>query len=162
VVYGVVLAAILGVVLIVARRYARRNRVWITAQVDGGANRPLGWGPKLGIGLDRDDAGWYAAQRPLDGAPIRIRYRGNNRFVVQSPAGIRDVHQGDPLLVREGTGASHQLILRRYDRRPREAPAKPSAPDQAGVTALGARLDGGEPGATPEGGGPAPSGPAPT
>jgi hypothetical protein len=156
VVYGVVLAAILGVVLIVARRYARRNRVWITAQVDGGANRPLGWGPKLGIGLDRDDAGWYAAQRPLDTAPIRVRYRGNNRFVVQSPAGIRDVHQGDPSLVREGTGGTHQLILRRYDRPPREAPAKPSAPDQATVTALGARLDGGEPDATPEGGGPAP------
>jgi hypothetical protein len=142
VVSGLVLAALLGAVLLVARRYARRNRVWITAQVDGGADRPLGWGPQLGVGLDHDDGGWYAAERPLNRAPIRIRYLGKNRFMVHSAAGARDVHQGDQASVREGTDETHQLILRRHGRPPREAPPRPSPPDAASVSALGARLDG--------------------
>jgi hypothetical protein len=154
---GLVLAALLGAVLMVARLYATRNRVWVTAQVDGGANRPLGWGPQLGIGLTRDDAGWYADQRPLDGAAIRVRYRGNNRFRVQSSTGIRDVHEGDPASVREGTGETHQLILRSYRQRPREATATHRAPDEDAGKALGARLHGGEAGSTPEAGGPAPA-----
>lgn len=152
VVYGVVLAVAFAALLLVARRYARRNRVWVTAQVDGGANRPLGWGPVLGIGLDRDDAGWYAAPRPLDRAPIQIRYRGKNRFLVHSVAGFRDVHQGDPAAIREGSGGTHQLILRRYGQPPREAPAKLSPPDEASANALGARLDGGDASAPRESG----------
>jgi hypothetical protein len=154
---GLVLAALLGAVLMVARLYARRNRVWVTAQVDGGANRPLGWGPQLGIGLDRDEAGWYAAQRPLDGKAIRVRYRGNNRFLVQSSAGIRDVHEGDPASVRDGTGETHQLILRSYRQPPSEAAATRSAPDEDSGKVIGARLDGGEAGSTSEESGPAPA-----
>jgi hypothetical protein len=146
VVSGLALAALLGAALLVARRYARRNRVWITAQVDGGADRPLGWGPQLGVGLDHDDAGWYAAERPLNKAPIRIRYLGKNRFMVHSAAGARDVHQGDQASVREGTEETHQLILRRHGRPPREAPPRPSPPDAASVSALGARLDGSDEG----------------
>ena len=146
VVSGLVLAALLGAALFVARRYARRNRVWITAQVDGGPDRPLGWGPQLGVGLDVDDRGLYAAERPLDTAPIRIRYAGKNRFLVQSPAGVRNVHQGDPASVREGTGETHQLILRSHGEPPRAAPARPTPPDAASVNDLGARLDGGDEG----------------
>jgi hypothetical protein len=146
VVSGLVLAALLGAALLVARRYARRNRVWITAQVDGGPDRPLGWGPKLGVGLDLDEAGLYAAERPLDKAQIQIRYSGKNRFLVQSAAGVRDVHQGDPVSVREGTEETHQLILRRHGEPPREAPARPSPPDATSVNDLGARLDGGDEG----------------
>jgi len=146
VVSGLVLAVLLGAALLIARRYARRNRVWITAQVDGGADRPLGWGPQLGVGLDLDEAGWYAAERPLDKAPIQIRYSGKNRFLVHSAAGARDVHQGDPASVREGTGETHQLILRRHGKPPSEAPAAPSPPDAASVSALGARLDGSDDG----------------
>ena len=145
--------AILGGLLLATRLYARRNRVWVTAQVDGGANRPLGWGPQLGVGLDRDEEGWFAAQRPIKGAPIQVRYTGNNRFVVQSSAGVRDVHQGDPATVREGSGESHQLILRRYARRTgEEAPAQRApAPADAGGQDVVARLDGSDAGSTPEG-----------
>lgn len=148
VVVGLILVALFGAVLIARRLYVARSRVWVTAQVDGGPNRPLGWGPELGVTLDRDDDGWYATQRPLDGAPIRIRYRGNNRFLVQSSAGVRDVHQGDAAPVRESTGDTHQLTLRRYRHQPREAPATAPAPDQASVSALDARLDGGDTGST--------------
>ena len=144
VVSGAVAAALAGLAVFVARRYRTRSRVWVTAQVDGGPNRPLGWGPELGVGLDRDDDGWYAAPRPLAGAPIKIRYRGNNRFVVQSPAGTRDVHQGDVAPVRIGTGDIHQLILRRYRQRPPVAPPTTPTRDQASVDALGVRLEGGE------------------
>jgi hypothetical protein len=157
VVSGLGLAVLLGGLLVAARLYARRNRVWVTAQVDGGPDRPLGWGPELWVGLDRDDDGWFAAQGPPDGAPIRIRYQGKNRFLVQSPAGIRDVHQGDPAPVRESSGELHQLILRLHRDRPREAPATVTAPDQASVSALGARIEGGDAGSTPEEGGPAPA-----
>ena len=121
-----------------------KSRIWVTAQVDGGANRSLGWGHEHGLGLDQDDAGWYASSRPLDTAPIRIKYTGKNRFLVQSSAGIRDVHQGDPAPVREGTGDIHQLTVRLYRKQPREVTATPSAPpDPASVNALGARLGGG-------------------
>jgi hypothetical protein len=151
------LVGIIGALLIAARLYARRNRVWVSAQVDGGPDRPVGWGPRLGIGLDRDDAGWYAAERPLDGATIRVRYEGKNRFMVQSPAGIRNVHQGDPAPVREGTGETHQLILRRHPSPPREAPATRRAADEDSAKALGARLDPTEAASTSEEGGPAPA-----
>ncbi len=148
VVSGLGLAALLGGVVIATRRYVARHRVWVTAQVDGGANRPLGWGPELGVGLDRGDDGWYATPRPLDGAPIQIRYRGNNRFLVKSRAGIRDVHQGDPAPVRESTGETHQLTLRLYRDPPHQATTKPGAPDEASAGTLGARLDGGDTGST--------------
>jgi hypothetical protein len=150
VVSGLVIAALLGAVLIAARLYAKRNRIWVTAQVDGGANRSLGWGHEHGLGLDRDDEGWYASSRPLDTAPIRIQYKGKNRFLVQSSVGIRDVHQGDPAPVREGTGDVHQLTIRLYPKQPREVTATPRTPDAASVNALGARLDGGDAGAIPE------------
>ena len=148
---GVGLAAILAAFMVIGRLYARRNRVWVTAQVDGGANRPLGWGPRLGIGLDQDEDGWFAAPRPPGQAPIQAQYQGNNRFLVQSAAGTRDVHQGDPATVREADGETHQLILRLYRRRlGEEAPnrperAAPRAPgDGRGGDAVVARLDGGE------------------
>ena len=151
VVIGAVLAALAVAAMLFMRRYRARSRVWVTAQVDGGQNRPLGWGPELGVGLAQDEAGWYAAPRPLPGAPIKVRYQGKNRFVVQSTAGTRDVHQGDVAPVREGTGDLHQLILRRYRQRPADAPAAQAAAqapttaaDQARVDELSARLDGGD------------------
>ena len=80
-----VLVATLAALWFVARRYAR-NRVWITAQVDGGENRPLGWGPEIGIRLEQDDDGWFASLRPFEGSEIRARYRGSERFIVASKA----------------------------------------------------------------------------
>ena len=147
---GAILAILAGLIL-ATRLYAGRNRVWVTAQVDGGANRPLGWGPQLGVGLDKDEEGWYAAQRPVKEAPIQVRYQGNNRFQVQSAAGVRDVHQGDPATVREGTGETHQLILRRYARRSgEEAPIHRITPaDDSGGDVV-ARLDRSETSATSE------------
>jgi hypothetical protein len=73
--------------------------------------------------------------------------------VVQSSAGVRDVHQGDPATVREGSGESHQLILRRYARRTGEdAPAQRApAPVDPGGQDVVARLDGSDAGSTPEG-----------
>lgn len=142
VVSGVALAALLGGAVLAMRLYTARTRIWVTAQVDGGVNSPLGWGHEHGLGLDRNDAGWYARAVPLDRAAIRIRYTGKNRFLVQSQAGMRDVHQGDPAPVREGTGDAHQLIVRIYRKPPREVAPTPRAPDQAGVNALAARLEG--------------------
>jgi hypothetical protein len=141
---GVAIALLVGGVLLGGRLYAQRTRIWVTAQVDGGANRSLGWGHEHGLSLEQDETGWYASARPLGDAPIRIKYAGKNRFVVNSTAGTRNVHQGDPAPVREGTGATHQLIVRLYRKQPREATATPTPPpDPASVNALGARLDGG-------------------
>lgn len=150
------IAALLGAAVIAGRSYLRRSRIWVTVQVDGGANRSLGWGHEHGLDLHRDDAGWFASSRPIDAAPIRIRYTGKNRFLVQSAAGIRDVHQGDPAPVREGTGDIHNLTVRLYRKQPRELRATPRPPDEAGANELGARLDGGDPGSTPAEGGPEP------
>jgi hypothetical protein len=149
------IAALIGGAVIAGRAYVRRSRIWVTAQVDGGANRSLGWGHEHGLGLDRNDDGWYVTSRPIGTAPIRIRYQGNNRFLVQSAAGIRDVHQGDPAAVRDHAGDIHSLTVRLYRKKPREVRATPRAPADADANALGTRLDGGDAGSTPEEGGPA-------
>jgi len=140
---GVALAALLGAAWLFAQRYRRRARVWITAQVDGGENRPLGWGPELGIRLVEDDAGWFATALPPEGAPVRVRYRGENRFVVTAGTRIVDVHQGDGASVRDEAGALHQVILRRYRDRPKDRQSARTAADAAGSPELNARLEGG-------------------
>ena len=151
---GLVVALLIAAVLIWGRLHARRTRIWVTAQVDGGANRSLGWGHEHGLGLAEDESGWYATPTPLDRAPIKIKYAGRNRFDVYSTAGIRNVHQGDPVPVRQGSGETHQLIVRIFRNPPREvAPPAPAA-DDASVRALGARLEGGPAEAPPEDAGP--------
>ena len=148
----VAIIALLAGIVVVGRSYVAGRRIFVTAQVDGGPNRSLGWGREHGIGLDEDETGWYASSRPLDRAPIKIKYEGKNRFTVQSPAGIRNVHQGDPAPVREGTGPLHQLIIRLYRQQPHEAiPSRAAPRDEAGANALGARLDGGNTGQPPAG-----------
>ena len=107
----------------------------------GGANLPLGWGPEIGIRLERNDAGWFASLRPPDGADIRARYRGAGRFVVTSKAGVRDVHQGDPAPIRDEAGGLHDIILRRYRDKPRERVAPVAAETKEG-TQLGERIEG--------------------
>ena len=148
---GGVVAAALAIGIYAFNRYRRRNRVWVTAQVDGGANTPLGWGPDIGIRLDRGEEGWFAALQPYEQSEIKARYRGDERFVVTSKAGIRDVHQGDPAPVRDEAGAIHELILRRYRQRPKERAAAPPPPkDVAPSEGLGERLEGKEPTPPPE------------
>jgi hypothetical protein len=139
-----VLVASLLALAYIARRYQRRNRVWITAQVDGGENRPLGWGPEIGIQLDREEGGWFASLRALEGAEIRARYRGAERFIVTSKSTVRDVHQGDPAQVRDVEGGRHELILRRYRSKPKErkAAAAPAPEEAKQGSELGERLEG--------------------
>ena len=138
--YGAVLAALLGAAALVAQRYRRRNRAWITAQVDGGENRPLGWGPELGIRLAQDDGGWFAAPLPPEGAAVRVRYRGENRFVVTTGSRAVDIHQGDATSVKDDAGEIHRVTLRRYRDRPRDRTAPRTNADTAGTSALQSRL----------------------
>jgi hypothetical protein len=154
VVGGLVLAGIAVVVALAARRYVWRNRVWITAQVDGGENRSLGWGPEVGVRLQREEGIWFALLEPFEGSKIRVRYRGSARFIVNGGAGIKDVHQGDPAPVRDSEGNIHQLIMRRYRSKPRDRaslgraakdaePPKPATPAEAEKTEeLAARIEG--------------------
>lgn len=137
---GLVLAALLGGVAFFSQRYRRRSRVWVTAQVDGGENRPLGWGPELGIRLEQDEAGWFATPLPSEGARVRVRYRGENRFVVTVGTRVIDVHQGDAAPVRDESGAMHNVTLRRYRDQPHAGKAARSGADTAGSSALQARL----------------------
>jgi hypothetical protein len=144
VISGVVLAALLAAAAVFVRGYRRRNRSWITAQVDGGENRPLGWGPEIGIRLVQDEAGWSAAALPPDGAPVRVRYRGENRFLVTVGKRVEDVHQGDSASVRDEAGKLHHVTLRRYRDRPKDRKAVPSGPDAPRSTAIATRLPGRE------------------
>ena len=138
---GVVLAALAVAGWLVAQRYKRRSRVWITAQVDGRENRPLGWGPELGIRLVKDEVGWFATALPPDETSgVRVRYASENRFVVTAGSRVATVHQGDPTPVRDDTGAMHQVILRRYRDKPNDRSVKPGDGDAAGSTVLRARL----------------------
>ena len=149
VIAGVGIVAVLGGAAYFVAGYRRRNRVWISAQVDGGENRSLGWGPELGIRLVHEGGGWFASALPSEGAPLRVRFEQDNRFMVTVGTRISHVHQGDPTSVRDDTGGIHQLILRRYRDRPNDrhvtAEARPpaAAPDSAAVTGrLPSRDDG--------------------
>jgi hypothetical protein len=149
---GVVLAALLAVAFVAYQRYQRRSRVWITAQVDGGENLPLGWGPELGIRLVKEEAGWFATALPADGAAVRVKFERENRFMVTSGTRVTHVHQGDPTPIRDDTGGLHQIILRRYRDRPndRTAGGGPQAPIPVpaaaapDASAIAARLPGRE------------------
>ena len=132
------------------RAFRRRNRVWVTAQLDGGANLPLGWGPDIGIRLEEaEGGGLFAAPRPIEGADIKAQYTGKSRFLVTSRAGIRDVHQGDPAPIRGEDGALHQLILRRYRSRPDVAPPPIKRAGDAPPAVVEGRLEGREQQAPP-------------
>jgi len=127
----VVLVAIVGGAVLLWRLYLARNRVWITAQVDGGDNRSIGWGPEVGIRLERGpDGAWIAVKSTSEFSAIRARYRGEQRFVVTQKTGAREVHQGDPTTVRDLEGNRHQLILRRYLRKTTETGAVRSSGDR--------------------------------
>lgn len=138
---GVVIAAIAVVGLLAFQRYQRRNRAWITAQVDGGENRPLGWGPELGIQLVEDDTGWsLAVLPPAETAPVRVRFERDNRFMVTIGTRITHIHQGDPTSIRDAAGGIHQIILRRYRDKPNDrTPVKPQ-PGSADSSQVMARL----------------------
>jgi Fibronectin type III domain len=137
---GVVIAALAGVAFLAFQRYQRRSRVWITAQVDGGENRPLGWGPELGIRLVRDDTGWSLAPLPPQEAAVRVRFERENRFMVTSGTRITHVHQGDPTSVRDDAGTIHQVILRRYRDKPNDRSPAPVGRDSAESSSIVARL----------------------
>jgi hypothetical protein len=143
---GVVVAALAGGAWLVAQRYRRRARVWVTAQVDGGENRPLGWGPELGIRLVEDETGWFATPLPPEGAAVRVRYRGENRFVITAGTRVVDVHQGDAASVRDDAGALHNVTLRRYRDQPSSTKVAHTGAnvDAAGSAMVDARLVGRE------------------
>ena len=137
---GVVAAVLAGIAALVAQRYRRRNRAWVTAQVDGGENRPLGWGPELGIRLDRDEGGWFARPLPPEGAAVRVRYAGENRFLVTTGTRSIYVHQGDAASLRDDEGALHNVTLRRYRDKPNDRKVTRTSDDAERASALGARL----------------------
>jgi hypothetical protein len=151
---ALVLLAIAIVAALAARRYLWRNRVWITAQIDGGENRSLGWGPEVGVRLQREEGSWFALLEPFEGSKIRVRYRGAARFIVNGGVGIKDVHQGDPAPVRDNEGNIHQIIIRKYRTKPRdrvspgrtakspEAPRPATAAEAEETEELTARIEG--------------------
>lgn len=148
VIAGLVLAILAGGAWFARQRYQHRSRVWVTAQVDGGENRPLGWGPELGIRLEQHEAGWVATPLPPEGAAVRIRYRGENRFLITAGTHITDVHQGDAAPVRDEAGTLHNVTLRRYRDQPhaRGGARSNADTDATGSSAVQARLPGFEDG----------------
>jgi hypothetical protein len=137
---AIVIAALAGAGLLAYQRYERRNRVWITAQVDGGENRPLGWGPELGIRVVEDDAGWSLAPLPPADAKVKVRFERENRFMVTSGTRISHVHQGDPTPVRDDAGTIHQIILRRYRDKPNDRSPVRVVPGSSESSAVVGRL----------------------
>ncbi|HYK94538.1 MAG TPA: fibronectin type III domain-containing protein, partial [Candidatus Dormibacteraeota bacterium] len=137
---GIVIAAIAVVGLLAFQRYQRRNRAWITAQVDGGENRPLGWGPELGIRLDQGADGWSVTALPPAEAPVRVRFEKDNRFLVAVGTRITHVHQGDPTSIRDAAGTIHQVILRRYRDKPNDRAPVRAPKDSSALTSVTERL----------------------
>ena len=112
--------ALLLVALLAAFIYVYRGRVtgYVVAVVDVVHTANVGHGSNLGIGFTRDEG-----SRAVTGivaekgrrAEIRIRLLRERRFAVRDKVGRRVVEDGEPLVVVDGRGVRHSLVLRAFD-----------------------------------------------
>ena len=97
-----------------------RVRGYVIAVVDVAHTANIGHGKTLGIAFVRDPntkaiTGIVADRSSPD---VRIRRQRNGRFVVRDKAGRHEVEDGESVVVTDGTGSRHSLVLRAFDTAP--------------------------------------------
>jgi hypothetical protein len=116
---GALGALLLGGILIALVALVRgRTTGYVIAVVDVVHSANVGHGSTLGIGFLRDPAARTITGIVADRgstADIRIRRRRNGGFVVRDRSGRHEVADGDPVVVTDGTGGRHSLVLRAFD-----------------------------------------------
>lgn len=121
---ALVLLALLAWLLLA---YLRGPRRWLTAVLDDGDTTGLGWGPKLGARIERDDGAFAMRSDRRPAAPIRLRDLRGEHVEVTFAGATTKVRPGQSTQVTDDEGIAHNLILRRYARPPK--PPKPTEED---------------------------------
>ena len=121
---ALVLIALLAWLLV---RYLRGPRRWLTAVLDDGDTTGLGWGPKVGARIERDDGAFAMRSDRRTTAPIRLRDLRGEHVEVTSAGATSKVRPGQSTQVTDDEGMTHNLILRRYSHPPK--PPKPPEED---------------------------------
>jgi hypothetical protein len=112
------LGALLAGAVLVAIFFLLRSRPrgYVVAVVDVVHTANIGHGTNLGIGFTRADdkhvTGIVADQGR--GADIRIRQLKGGRFEVRDRTGKHVVNDGDSVVVADGLGSRHSLVLRGF------------------------------------------------
>lgn len=107
--------------------FVRGPRRWLTAVLDDGDTTGLGWGPKLGARIERDDGAFAMRSDRRPTAPFRLRDLRGEHVEVTSAGTTSKVRPGQSTQVTDDEGIAHNLILRRYSRPPK--PPKPPEED---------------------------------
>ena len=125
---ALILAILLALLLLwLLVRHIRGPRRWLTAVIDDGDTTGLGWGPKLGARIERDDGAFAMRSDRRTTAPIRLRDLRGEHIEVTSAGVTSKTRPGQSTTVTDDEGMTHNLILRRYSRPPK--PSKPSEED---------------------------------
>jgi hypothetical protein len=107
-----------GILLALTALYRGRTTGYVIAVVDVVHSANVGHGSTLGIGFLRDPNARTITGIVADRgstADIRIRRRRDGTFVVRDRSGRHEVADGDAVVVTDGTGGRHSLVLRAFD-----------------------------------------------
>ncbi|HEX5825390.1 MAG TPA: fibronectin type III domain-containing protein [Candidatus Limnocylindrales bacterium] len=114
---GVGLVMLIGILAAVFVGYRGRGG-YVIAVVDTVHTANVGRGSRLGIAFVRDPETRKMTGIVADkgrGADVRIRHLSGRRFEVRDRSGKRVVADGDPVVVSDGLGARHRLVLQAFD-----------------------------------------------
>ena len=107
-----------GILIALVALFRGRTTGYVIAVVDVVHSANVGHGSTLGIGFLRDPAARTITGIVADRgktADIRIRRRRDGSFVVRDRSGRHEVAEGDAVVVTDGTGGRHSLVLRAFD-----------------------------------------------
>jgi hypothetical protein len=125
-----VLAALLTLLLLLMwLTHSGIFKKWVTAALGDGSPENLGWGPRIGARIESEQDGPIVKPDRRPDAPIQIADRGGDRFYVTSTGAARTVRSGQPTTVVDADGASHELVLRKYSRKPARHASEPEETD---------------------------------
>ena len=113
---GALLAA--GILLAFIALYRGRTTGYVLAVVDVVHSANIGHGSTLGIAFDRDPTSRAVTGIVSDRgatADVRIHRLRGGRFAVRDRSGRREVADGDPVAITDGSGGRHSLVLRAFD-----------------------------------------------
>jgi VWA domain-containing protein/fibronectin type III domain protein len=114
------LAALLFIGVIVALIALVRGRTtgYVIAVVDVVHTANIGHGAVLGISFVREPGSRDVTGIVADlgkGADVRIQRRRDGGFLLRDRSGKREVADGDPVVVTDGHGTRHSLVLRAFE-----------------------------------------------
>jgi hypothetical protein len=115
---GILVAVLLAGLLVAIVALVRdRTRGYVVAVVDVVHTTNLGYGSRLGMRFERTDPNGAVTGVVSDrgrNAELRIRHRGGETFEIRDRAARYVTASGEPVVVVDGLGTRHHVVLRRF------------------------------------------------